>query len=141
MSPGSSCRLPPRPRLAQRFVQRDLQILKINRLGEKIERASIERRADIRHVAVCRHNYCARQWKSLADLPQQREPIHHRHVDVGQHDINEPGVLPQLRQRILAMAGERKRKFPRANPLAELLRNKELQVRLVIDDQYTMLHV
>jgi hypothetical protein len=42
--------------MPKRLANRGLQILKVDRLGHEVECAAIHRGANIRHVAIGRHN-------------------------------------------------------------------------------------
>ena len=128
------------PRLAQSFdVPQCLgdggfQIAEIDRLGDEIERAAIHRGADIRHVAIGRHDDGGQPAVAFLQLLQQRQAVHPRHIDVADHQID-VAIRFQHRQRLDAVAGEEKLRRSVADLAAEFLHDESLQVGLVIDEQ------
>ena len=103
-------RLPP-PRLAQHFDMpkrlgdRRLEIGKIDGLGQEIERAAVHRGADVGHVAIGGDDDGRKLFLALLQLLQQRQPVHPRHVDVGDHHVD-VAVRLQHAQGLDAVAGE-----------------------------------
>ena len=71
---------------------------------------------------------------ALLQLLQQRQPVHPRHVDVGDHQVD-VAVRLQHGQRFDAVAGEQKADGAVADLVPELLQDERFQVRLVVDDQ------
>ena len=132
-------RLPP-PRLAQDFDMpnglgdRRFEVEKIDGLGQEIERAAVHRGADIGHVAIGRDDDGRELFLVLLQLLEQRQPVHPRHIDVGNHHID-VAVGLQHSQGLDAVAGEQKADGPVANLVPELLLDERLQVRLVVDNQ------
>ena len=74
--------------VGQRLADGDFEIAQIHRLGDKIKGAAIHRRAQIRHVAIGRDDDRPHRRLPLAQFAKQGEPIHHRHVDVEQHQVD-----------------------------------------------------
>ena len=68
----------------------------------------------------------------LAQFGQQGQPVHHRHVDVEQHQLD-VGLLRQYRQRLLAVVGEAEGRIASADLPAESLLDQRLEIGLVID--------
>ena len=65
---------------------------------------------------------------------QQGQPVHHRHVDVEQQQVD-VGLLGQHRQRLLAVAREAEGEVALADALAEALLDQQLEVGLVVDGE------
>ena len=70
-----------------RLLERDREVLEVDRLGDEVERAAVERGADVRHVAVGGDDDRAQQRVRLVEVAEQRQTVHDRHVDVGEHDV------------------------------------------------------
>ena len=68
----------------------------------------------------------------VAQLGEQRQPVHHRHVDVEQQQLD-VGLLRQHRQRLLAVTGEAEGEFAGADLAAKALADQQLEIGLVID--------
>ena len=115
------------------LIQRYFQILKINRLGDKIERAAVQRRADIRHIAVSGGDHRTQQRMFLANPRKQGQAVHHRHINVGEHHV-ETRIGLELRQGLLAIARELEGELRRANPFTEALRDQGFQIRFIINN-------
>ena len=132
-------RLPP-PCLAQGLDMPDglgdrrLEIEKVDRLGQKIERAAVHRSANVGDVAIGGDDDGGKLLFVLLQFLQQREPIHPRHIDVGHHQIDVV-VFLQHSQSFDAVAREQKVDAALANLTSELLLDEFLQVRLVVDNQ------
>lgn len=71
-----------------------LQIRKIDRLGQEIERAPVHRGSDIGHITVGRDDYGREFFIRFLQLMEKRQPVHARHVDVGNHHVHAV-VCPQ----------------------------------------------
>ena len=71
---------------------------------------------------------------ALLQHRQEREPVHHRHVDVEQQQLD-VRVLRQHGQSLLTVAGEAKGIIARADLPAKSLFQQRLEVGLVIDRQ------
>ena len=113
---------------------RRLEIEEIDRLGHEIERAAVHGGADIGHVAIGRDDDGRELFFVLLQLLQQRQPIHPRHIDVGDHQID-VAVRLQRRQGFNAVAGEQEADRSVPDLVPELLQDESLQVRLVVNDQ------
>jgi hypothetical protein len=61
------------------------------------------------------------------------QPVHPRHVDVGNYHVH-VAVCLQHGQGFDAVVGEQKADGPVANLVPELLLDKRLQVRFIVDD-------
>ena len=116
----------------ERLVDRELEVVEVDRLGDEVEGAAVHRGADIGHVAVGRDDHRPGGRPSRAQLGQERQPVHHRHVDVEQQQAD-VGLGRQHRQRFLAVAGEAEGEVTLADALAEALLEQQLEVRLVVD--------
>ena len=69
--------------------------------------------------------------RSLNSL-QQRQPIHHRHVDIEQHEVDiRFGV--ERGQRLLAVMGEAECEFLLTDLAAKTLPDQNLEIGLVVD--------
>ena len=130
----------PRSRVAQRLHMRNrlgdghFEIREVDWLRQKIEGSAVHRGADVGHVAVG-GNDNGRELRRLVLKPRkQGQPVHARHVDVGDDHVVIP-VFLQEGERLHAVARkpERHRAFP--DLAAELLRDQILQVWLVVDNQ------
>ena len=64
----------------------------------------------------------------------KRQPVHHRHVDVEQHQVDiRFGV--ERRQRLLAVMGEAECEFLLADLAAKTLPDQQLEIGLVVDGE------
>ena len=88
------------------------EIAKIDRLGHKIERAAIHRGADVGHVAIGRHDDGRDLVLALLQLLQQRQPVHPRHIDVADDEVDVVIGL-ERRQRFDAIVGEQETRMRR----------------------------
>ena len=66
------------------------------------------------------------------EVAEQREPVHHRHIDVGDHQV-ELGIGGDPLQRLLAVL--REDEFEVAVAALEAAADQGLDIRLVVDDQ------
>jgi hypothetical protein len=64
---------------------------------------------------------------------QEREPIHPRHIDVGDHQID-AAVCFQRGQSLDAVVGEQEVDCSVADLLTELLQDESFQVWLIVND-------
>ncbi len=132
-------RLPP-PRFPQgldmpnSLGDRRFEISKINRLGQEIERTAVHRGANVGDVTIGRDNDSRELLFALLQFLQQRQPVHPRHIDVGNHQID-VSVGLQHGQGLDAVAGKQKADGTTVNLVPELLLDKRFQVRLVVDNQ------
>ena len=119
-----------------------LQIKEVDRLGHEVKRAAVHSGTDIGHIAVGRNDDSRHTFLALLQLLQQRQPIHPRHIDVGDDQVD-TAVRLERRQRFDAIAREHEadRSVPDLTP--ELLQDERLHVRLVVDHKYmrAMRHV
>ena len=108
--------------------------MQIDRLGDEIEGAAVHRGAQIGHVAIGRDDDRPHRRLPLAQFGEQGQPVHHRHVDVEQHQLD-VGLGGQHRQRLLAVMGEAEGEFPVADLAAKALPDQQLEIGLVIDGE------
>ena len=118
----------------ERLGEGGLEVLEVERLDEEVEGPAVHRHADVAHVAVGGDHDDLDERIDLAHPRQEGEPVHPRHVDVGEHDIG-VRVLAQLLQGVLAVGGEDELVDGLADVLAEALLHQQRHVRLVIDDE------
>ena len=71
---------------------------------------------------------------TLAQPRQQGQPVHHRHVDVEQHQLD-PGSSASTASASSPWRAKRKAYSPRADLAAEALADQRLEVRLVVDGE------
>ena len=110
------------------------EVEKIDRLGQEIEGAAVHGGADIGHVAIGRDDDGRELFLVLLQLLEERQPVHPRHVDVGNHHVD-VAVGLQHGQGFDTVAGEKKADRPVANLVPELLLDERLQVRFIVDDK------
>ncbi len=125
--------------LGARLGQGLLEILEIDGLGQKIKGAAVHGGSDILHIVVGRDDDGAQQPVEFADARQQREPIHHGHVDVAEDDF-EGGIGAQLVERVLAVRGKHEFQIAFADTVTKLLQDQRFQVGLVIDKKNFQRH-
>ena len=80
----------------ERLGDGGFQVGEIDRLGQKIERAAVHGGADIAHVAIGRDDDGRNLFARLLQLLQQRQPVHPRHVDIGDDHVD-VAVAPRAR--------------------------------------------
>ena len=115
-----------------RLVDGQFEIAEIDRLGQKIERSTVHRGADIVHVAIGRDDDGRFLVFGLLQLLQQREAVHPGHVDVGHHHVD-MRVIDDRLQRLDAVMGEYECHAAVADLLAKFLQHQRLKIGLVID--------
>ena len=126
--------------MAEGLANRRLEIAEVDRLGKKIEGAAVHRGADVGHVAVSRDDHRRVFGRLVLQFAKQRQPVHPRHVDVGDHHV-EIGVIFQEDQSLDPVAREAEGQRTVADLPAEFLRDQILQIGLVVDDQDFRGHV
>ena len=75
----------------------------------------------------------------LAQPGEQGQPVHDRHVDVEEDQID-IGLCRERRQRFLAVMGKAEDKFALTDLAAEALREQELEIGLVVDSEDLAAH-
>ena len=120
--------------LIEGLADRDFEIGEIDGLGDEIEGAAVHRGADVGHVAIGGNDDRPHWRLPLAQDGEQREPVHDRHVDVEQQQVN-VGLGRDRRQRFLAMVGKAEFEFPGADLTAEALSDQPFDVGFVVDGQ------
>ncbi len=106
----------------------------MDRFGDEVEGAGIHRGADIGHIAVGRDDDGAHRRLPLAQHREQRQPVHDRHVDIEQQQLD-IGLVGQDGQRFLAVVSEAEGVFLRADLAAEALFDQQLEIGFVIDGE------
>ena len=127
-------RLPPFLQVPQRPLDRNHQVVKIQRLGDEIKRPPVHRRANVFHIAVGGDDDRAHIRVDVGNLLQQRQPVHFGHIDVGDHHIDVAVVVEAfqggdavLREHQLIASGP----DVAPHPLPE----QRLHIRLVVHHQ------
>ena len=120
--------------VADGLVDGHFEIAEIDRLGQKIERASIHRGTDVAHVAIGGNDDGRLPVLGLLQFLQQGQAVHPRHVDVGNHHVDMRMIRDRL-QRLDSIMGEYERHRAIANLLAEFLQDQSLEIGLVIDNE------
>ena len=118
--------------LVEGLLDRDFEIVEIDGLGDEIESAAVHCGADIGHVAIGRDDDRAGRRLARAQLGEERQPIHDRHVDVEQQQLD-VGLVRQFRQRLLAVTGEAKIEFAGADLVAKPLAQQHFEIGLVVN--------
>ena len=118
----------------QGLLDRALEIVEIDWLDQEVERAAIHRGADIRHVPVGRHDHRAHVLVEIAEAGEESQPVHARHVDIGEHHVDVRSGLEEL-ERMLAVAREDEDQLAAPDPAPKALGHEGLEVRLVIDHE------
>ena len=112
---------------------RRFQVKEIDRLGHEVKGAAIHRGADVGHVAIGRNDDGRYALLTLLELLQERQPVHPRHIDVGDDQID-GAVRFQRRQCFNTVVREQEIDCSVPNLVPELLQDESLQVRLVVND-------
>ena len=122
--------------LLHRLVDGALQVVQVDGLRGEVESARIHRLTYVVHVAVGRHHDALEPGSAhLVDAGQQGQSVHLGHVDVREDDVD-VGVLQHHAQGFQAVVGEEEFVFPLADLAAEVLRQQQLHIHLVIDRKY-----
>ena len=116
------------------LADRDFEIGKIDRLGDEIERAAVHRGAQIGHVAIGRDDDRADCRPLLAQPGEQGQPVHDRHIDVEEYQLD-VGFGRQYCQRFFAVMRKAEDEFPLPDLAAEALSQQELEIGLVVDGE------
>ena len=110
----------------------DFEITEIDGLGDKIEGPPVHRGAQVGHVAIGGDDDRPHRRFSLAQFVQQGETVHHRHVDVEQHQFD-VWLRGEHVQGFLAVMGKTEGVLLVADLAAKTLPNQGLEIGLVID--------
>jgi hypothetical protein len=119
--------------LAQGLGNRHLEVLEVDGLGQEVQGAEVHRGADVAHVAVGGDDHRAQPRPQRAQVREESQPIHHRHVDVAEDQVEPPVV--EVFQGLLPVAGEGELVEALADLAAEALPDQQFQVRLVVHDE------
>jgi hypothetical protein len=111
-----------------------LEVDEIDRLGDEVEGAAVHRGAQIGHVAIGRDDDRTHLVAVLAQPRENRQTVHHRHVDVAQYQID-VRLGGQHLERFLAVPGEAESKLALANLLAEAMCQQQLEIGLVVNGE------
>ncbi len=117
-----------------RFFDGNFQIGKIYGLRNEIKGAPIHRRADVVHITIRRDNYSLKEFVPLGKACQQGQTIHHRHVDVGEDDVDVVAIAQRV-QGLFAIARKGDIKFTLTDSFAEFLADQGLEIGFIIYDQ------
>jgi hypothetical protein len=121
----------------QRLADGDFQVFEIDWLDQKVDGPAIHGRPDIGHVAVRGNHHRPQAFAGVPQFAQQRQSVHHRHVDIAQHEFDS-GMAGERLQGLLSVVAEEKLEFLVADLAAESLANQQLQVRLIVHYQDLM---
>ena len=127
-------RLAPLQEVLQRALDGDPQVGEVEWLGDEVEGAAVHGGADVLHVAVGRDDDGADVGIDVRDLREQRQAVHLRHVDVGQHHLDLVVGVQQL-ERLDAVVREDELVVAGPDLPAHALQDQRLQVGLVVDDE------
>ena len=122
----------------QRARDGELQVVEVNRLGDKVEGSPIHGRAYVLHIAIGRDDHRADIGLDLGDLLDQRESVHLGHVDVGEHQVYVRLFLEPV-EGFQAILGKDELVEAGANIPTHSLKHEPFQIRLVVDNQYLVL--
>ena len=120
--------------MGDRLADRGLEVGKVNRLGQEVERAPVHGGADIGHVAVGRDDHGRKLRRLFLQLGEQRQSVHARHVDVGDDHV-EIALLGEHGQGLHAIAREPEFDRTLFDLTAEPLPDQVFEVGLVVDDK------
>ena len=132
--------LAPHFQVFQSALNRDPQILKINGLGNKVERPPIHGRTDVFHIAISRDNDSPEVWIDLGHLFEQRETIHPRHIDVRKHHID-IRIRVQHLESLNAVVGKDEFVVSGANIAPHALPHEMFEIGFVINNEYLVLRL
>ena len=120
--------------VVQGLVDGDFQVVEVDRLGYEVEGAPVHGGADVLHVTVGGDDDGADFRVRVFELAQERQAVHHRHVDVGE-DQADVRVFGESVQGFLAVVGEDEVDLALADGAAEFLADEQFQVFFVVDDE------
>ena len=86
----------------------------------------------VRHVAIGRDDDRAHRRAPFVQFVEQREPVHDRHVDIEEHEVD-VGFGVQRGQCLFAVMGEAECELLLADLAAKTLPDQKLEVGLVVD--------
>ena len=132
--------LAPHFQVFQSALNCDPQILKINGLGNKVERPPIHSRADIFHVAISRDNYSTEVGIDFRHLFEQREAIHPRHIDIREHHVD-IRIRVQYLKGLNAVVGKDEFVVSGANIAPHALPHEMFEIGLIINHEYFVLRL
>jgi hypothetical protein len=120
--------------MRDRLAERGLEVGKVNRLGEEVERASVHGCANIGHVAIGRDDHGRELRRFFLQLGEQRQSVHARHVDVGDDHI-EIALLGEQSQGLHPIPREPECDRTVFDLTAKPLPDQVFQVGFVINDK------
>ena len=120
--------------MLQRAVDRDPQVVEVQRLGHEVECAAVHGRADVLHVAVGGDDHGADVRVDRGDLLQQRQAVHLGHVDVREDHIDVI-FLAELLEGLHAVAGEDELVEALPDGAAHALEHEGFEIGFVVNDQ------
>ena len=112
-----------------------IQVVHIDRLGDKVEGAAVHGLADVQHITVGTHHDDPQGWiMLLIHIRQQLQTVHHGHVDVAEDNLD-VGVVVQDVQRLHAVTGIEELILAGPDLAPEVLSHQRFDGLLVIDAQ------
>ena len=127
-------RLAPLGHVAQGPVYGDPEVLKVEWLGDEVERAPVHGSADVLHVAVGRDDHRPDVGVHLGYLLEQGEAVHAGHVDVGDHHVDVVLALEPL-EGLHPVGGEDELIVAGPDVAAHPLQHQHFDVGLVVDHE------
>ena len=118
----------------QGLVHGDFKVLKINGFRQEIKGAAVHGGADVPEIAVSRDDHGLEQFIAFIETHEKGQPVHFRHVDIGQHDADF-GVFMQFFKGLNAIAGKDEFIFAIPYLAAEFLSHKEFQIGFVVNKE------
>ena len=120
--------------VGHRLLDGEFEIPEVDGLRDEVESAPVHRGPDVRHVAVCRHHHRPALGADGAQLVQQGQTVHPRHVDVG-HDELDFRMAFEGFERLDAVLGEDEVQLVLADPAAKPLADQRFEIGFVVDHQ------
>ncbi len=115
--------------LLEHLAEHDQERVEVERLGQVLRRARAHRLDRGRHLAERRHHDDRGRVLRAADLLDQLDPVHPRHLQVGDHDLRPEGLV--LAERLERIG----RGLDVVALVAQELRERGASVHLIIDHQ------
>ena len=102
------------------FFDGDFKIVEINRFGQKVKRSAVHCGTNVLHVTVGGYDHRLHVLFGIGKLTQQGESIHHRHVDIGEDQVDFRVFIQHLK-RLFAIVGKKELEIPFADTATEFL--------------------
>ena len=117
------------------FLNRQGQIVHVDRFRDKVEGTIVHRLTDVRHIAIgTHHNDTYGGVVHLVHFGQERQTVHLGHIDVAEDDLN-VGRISQDSKGLQTVVGKEELILSTTDLPPEMMFHHQLNRRLIINTQ------